>query len=307
MSDGKRSLLSPLRIKVPFLVDLVIVSDPDQIREIEATGDVDRLHAFDTAALPWWVRFFFRATKFHDDKRDLWFAPFESASNPSYPERLAYLREKVEAGYSPEDVRKIADLLAANADDEALAQAMVQVVNRRFFGKEVPPPVCRAAKNTLQHLPEALSPRKYRRAIASREQILEFCEQNLVKGVHVLDVGHNIGEVVQASAPALRRLQENLDRPIEETFTRHGPTDQVPRIAIRSSRLRGLLWIPTRPGWTVLILRVARAAATSHDLYFTFGTGKSERSCVFMHFFLSFMRDLQQELKSRGTQPSGAP
>src|SRR3954467_316570 len=114
MSNGTRTLLSPLRIKIPFLVDLVVVSDPDQIRKVEATGDVDRLHAFDTASLPWWVRTFFRATKFHDDKRDLWFVPFESASCPAYPERLAYLREKVESGYTPEDVRTIADLLAAN-------------------------------------------------------------------------------------------------------------------------------------------------------------------------------------------------
>lgn len=299
MSDGARTLLSPLRIKIPFLVDLVVVSDPEQIRKIEATGDVDRLHVFDSASLPWWVRFFFRATKFHDDKRDLWFAPFESASNPTYPGRLAYLREKVDAGYTPEDVRKIADLLATNADDETLAQAMVQVVNRRFFGKEIPPPITKAAKNTLQKLGEALSPWKYKRAIESREQILEFCEQNLEKNVHVLDVGHNIGEVVQASAPALRRLKENLDRPIEETFTRYGPTDQVPRIAIRSSKLGGLLWFPTRPGKTVVILKVAKAAAKSHDLYFTFGTGKPERSCVFMHFFLSFMKDLQQELQRR--------
>ena len=51
MSDGARTLLSPLRIKIPFLVDLVVVSDPDQIRKVEATGDVDRLHVFDTASL----------------------------------------------------------------------------------------------------------------------------------------------------------------------------------------------------------------------------------------------------------------
>src|SRR5437764_7385231 len=88
--------MSPRRIKIPFLVDLVTVSDPDQIRRIEATGDVDRLHVFDSASLPWWVRYFFRATKFHDDKRDLWFCPFESASNPTYPGRRAYLEQKVE-------------------------------------------------------------------------------------------------------------------------------------------------------------------------------------------------------------------
>jgi hypothetical protein len=117
--------------------------------------------------------------------------------------------------------------------------------------------------------------------------------------VHILDVGHNIGEVVQATTGALRRLKENLDRPIEETFTRYGPTDQVPRIATRASKLDGLLWFSTSPRKTVVILKVAKAAAISHDLYFTFGTGKPERACVFMPFFLAFMKDLQAELQRR--------
>jgi hypothetical protein len=295
--------MSPLRIKIPFLVDLVIVSDPDQIRRIEATGDVDRLHVFESASLPWWVRYFFRATKFHDDKRDLWFCPFESASNPTYPGRRAYLEQKVEEGYTPDDVKTIADLLIANVDDETLSQAMVQVVNRRFFGQEIPPPITKAAKNTLQKLGEAIFPWKYKRAIQSRERIMEFCERTLEKNVHILDVGHNIGEVVQATTGALQRLKENLDRPIEETFTRYGPTDQVPRIATRASKLDGLLWFSTTPRQTVVILKVAKAAAASHDLYFTFGTGKPERACVFMPFFIAFMKELQAELQRRRCLP----
>src|SRR5262249_45570449 len=116
-----------------------------------------------------------------------------------------------------------------------------------------------------------------------------------------LDVGHNIGEVVQASTAALRRLNENLDRPIEETFTRYAPTAQVPRIAVRASRLAGLLRSPTTPCKTVVILKVAEAAAPSGALFYTFGTGRPERSCVFMGFFLEFMKDLQAELgRSRG-------
>ncbi len=145
------------------------MSDPDQIRRIEATGDVDRLHVFESASLPWWVRYFFRATKFHDDKRDLWFCPFESASNPTYPGRRAYLEQKVEEGYTPDDVKTIADLLIANVDDETLSQAMVQVVNRRFFGQEIPPPITKAAKNTLQKLGEAFFPWKYKRNPVARK------------------------------------------------------------------------------------------------------------------------------------------
>src|SRR5437660_4674009 len=205
-----------------------MVSDPDQIQKIEASGDVDRLHTHPTASLPWWVRTFFRATKFHDDTRDLWFCPFESSSNPTYRPRRAHLEEKVAAGYSPEDVRNIAGLLNTNADDETLAHAMVQVVNRRFFGQEIPLAVTRDAKNTLQNFGEALFPWKYQRARASRERILEYCAAHLDKDVHILDVGHNIGEVVQATAGALRILKANLDKPVEAIFTAHAPTPQVP-------------------------------------------------------------------------------
>jgi hypothetical protein len=282
----------------------VVVSDPGQIKQIDESGDVDRLHAFPTASLPLWVRFFFRATKFHDDRRDLWFCPFESASNPAYPGRRAYLEKKVAEGYTHEDVGHIADLLTSGTDDAALSQVMVQVVNRRFFGREIPPDITAAAKETLQTLPQALVPWKYARALRSREAILEFCERNVEPGVHLLDVGHNIGEVVQSSTAALRLLHDNLDRPIEETFTRHGPTAEVPRIAVRASSLGGLLLTPTRPGKTVVVLKVAKAAAASGDLFYTFGTGRPERACVFMGFFLDFMQDLQGELNQRRGRPT---
>ena len=289
-------LFSPLRIRIPFLLDVLIVSDPDHIQRIEASGDVDRLHARDTASLPWWVRYFFRATKFHDDTRDLWFCPFESSSNPTYLPRRAYLEQKVAAGYSPEDVRNIAGLLDANADDETLAHAMVQVVNRRFFGREVPLAVTRDAKNTLQNFSEALFPWKYKRARASRERILEYCAANLESNVHLLDVGHNIGEVVQATAGALRVLKDNPNKPVEELFTMHAPTPQVPRLAVRASKLGGLLWFSTRPGRTVVIFKVGKAAAQTGNLYFTFGAGSPDRACVFKDFFLAFMKDLQRQL-----------
>jgi hypothetical protein len=300
---------SPLRIKIPWLLDMVVVSDPEQIKKIEASGDVDRLHVNGTAALPWWIRFFFRATKFYDDERDQWFCPFESASDPTYKPRRAYLEGKVASGYSQEDIHQIADLLLANVDDESLGHAMVQVVNRRFFGKEIPLPVTRAAKNTLQNFSEAVFPWKYRRARQSRKEILDFCAANAETGVQLLDVGHNIGEVVQATVGALRQLLAKLDRPIAETFTNYAPTPQVPRIAIRRSRLDGLLWWPTRPGKTVVIFKNGKAAAKTLDLLFTFGTGRSERSCVFMDFFMRFMGDLQKELlqkRASGRGPGAA-
>ncbi|MGB3292151.1 MAG: hypothetical protein WBB01_04045 [Phormidesmis sp.] len=111
-------------------------------------------------------------------------------------------------------------------------------------------------------------------------------------------MGHNIGEVVQATVDSLKTLKRNVDRPVEEIFTEHAPTAQVPRIAVRASTFDGLLPAPTAPGKTVIIFKIAEAAAKTRDIWFTFGTGEPERACVFKDFFLNFMRDPQQTLQA---------
>lgn len=297
MINSAQASSNPRRIKIPFLLDIIIVSDPEQIKKIDLSGDVDRLHVYDTASLPWWVKFYFTGTKFHDNERDLWFCPFESKSNPSYQPRRTYLEEKVATGYNKDDVKKIAELLKTNADDGALAHAMVQVVNQRFFGEEIPQPITQAAKYTLKNLREAILPWNYIRARKSQKQVMGYCMQTVAKDVHLVDVGHNIGEVVQATAGALRRVNDNLDKPVEEIFTSHPPTPQVTRIAVKSTTFDGLLSSPTTPRKTVVIFNVGQAAAKTKDLYFTFSAGRSERACVFMDFFLAFMKDLQKELR----------
>lgn len=302
MLNSSQSSSKPRRITIPRLLDIVIVTEPEQIKRIDTSGDVDRLHAYDTVSLPWWVKFYFKGTKFHDDERDLWFCPFEPTSNPSYRPRRAYLEEKVATGYSKVDVEQIAELLRTNADDDILSHAMVQVVNRRFFGEDVPQPITQAAKHTLRNLGEAILPLNYIRARKSQKQTIDYCTRTVPETVHPVDVGHNIGEIVQATVGALRRVNDNLDKPVEELFTAYPPTPQVTRIVVKSSTFDGLLSSPTTPGKTVVIFKVGEAAVKTGDLFFTFGTGRPERACVFMDFFLAFMKDLQQELRQKKAQ-----
>jgi hypothetical protein len=294
-----RTLFRPLRVKIPFVFDVLVVSDAGQIRAIEESGKVDHLHAYETKNLPWWVRYYFRATKFHDDERDLWFCPFESASNPTYRPRRAYMEAKIAERYTTEDVHRIASLLVSNADDETLAYEMVQVVNRRFFGTEIPLAITKVAKCPLQHFYEAILPWRYLRAARARKQLVDYSASHLDPHVHALDVGHNIGEIVQTTVGALRRLRENLDLPVAKIFTVHALTLEVPRIAIARTTFGGMLWVPTSPGRTVVILKNGEAATETHDLLFTFGTGTPERACVFMGMFVDFMTDLQHELRRR--------
>jgi hypothetical protein len=301
-----RSFFHLLRIWIPYVIDVIVVSDPEQIKRIEASGDVDRLHRYDTAALPWWVRLYFRATRFHDPERDLWFLPFESTTDPSYEPRRDYLQRKVSAGYTQEDVERVAQLLQTNADEDVLAYEMAQVVNRRFFGEEIPRSITEAARHTLRSFGEAVFPWRYIVARKSQQRVVTHCARRLPKDVHVLDVAHNIGVVVQAAVGALRTLKANVGKPVEEIFTSHAPTPQVPRIAVRSSRLDGLLSFPTHVGQTVVIFKIGKAAAKTKDLFFTFGTGRSERACVFMDFFLAFARDVQKALAEAQSERSRA-
>jgi len=305
MANMITTLFRPLRIKIPFLVDIVYISDPEQIKKIEASGAVDRLHTYGTKSLPFWIKTFLSATRFCDYERDLWFLSLESDHSPEIAERRKRLETEIAKGYSPSDVQNIAALIKAKADDEKLAYAITQVVNRRFFGQDVPPQIARAAQHTLQRLGETILPWKYLRARASQKKIMAYCETALGGRAHLVDIGHNIGETVQTTSIALRLLSANLDKPVEEIFTRHALTTKVPRIATKSTRFDGLLLFPTVPGKTVLILQIEKAAAKSNDLRFTFGTGRSERACIFKDFFLDFMRDLQKTLRE-GTPSSPA-
>lgn len=134
---------------------------------------------------------------------------------------------------------------------------------------------------------------------------MTYCAQRLPPGVHILDVAHNIGEVVQSAARTLRTLRADAGKPVEEILTSHAPTPQVPRIAVRSSTFDGLLLSPTRAGGTVILFKIGRAAAKTKDLFFTFGAGRADRACVFMDFFLAFARDVQKALRepqSEGTR-----
>jgi hypothetical protein len=289
----------PRRLRIPFLIDLVLISDPDQIRQVEDSGDVDRLHSYETARLPWWVRKYFRATRFHDDATDSWFLPFESATNPSYAPRRAYFCEKIAAGYTAADVQRIANLLRANADDETLAHELAQVVDRRFFGAELPLAITNKARETLSSLGEALSPRAYARASHCQRDVTAYCAQTLRNGEHLADATHNIGTVVINMTRALRLGQTRLDTPASDLFTANPLTLQAPRIAVRSSRLGGLLGVPMKEGWTIVIFQIGAAAKATKDIWFTFGTGRTKRACLFKDFFLAFVTDVQAALKKR--------
>src|SRR5205809_7462014 len=102
-----RSLFSPHRIRIPFLLDVVLVSDPEHIKRIETSGVVDRLHWYDTRSLPRWLRLYFKATRFYDVVRDSWFLGLEFASDLTCEESRVYLEARGATGCPQAGVESI--------------------------------------------------------------------------------------------------------------------------------------------------------------------------------------------------------
>jgi hypothetical protein len=286
------------RIKIPFIVDIVIVSDADEIKKVDQSEDIDRLHYYDSKDLPWWAKLFFKATRYYDFERDLWFCPFAPKSDPGYKSQLNYLKDHVLKGYDKDDVSHITHLLKSNALDEDIRYAMVQVVNRRFFGKDIPKEIIHEAQFTFQSIGEMVNPFNYKRAVLAQQNIATYCEENLDSHVNFADICHNIGTVVHTIAGALKTLKNNINQDVEKIFTQNPLTPQVPRIAINTSNIGGLLKTNAIASKTVFICKIGKAAVQTGDLTFTFGIGTSERECIFKDFFLSFMKDVQLALKS---------
>lgn len=51
MTREKSLSATPFRINIPFILDVIIVSNSKQIKQIEASSDVDRLHFYPTSEL----------------------------------------------------------------------------------------------------------------------------------------------------------------------------------------------------------------------------------------------------------------
>ena len=73
---------------------------------------------------------------------------------------------------------------------------------------------------------------------------------------------------------------------------------QVPRIALAASTFNSLLAYPAVPQKTMFLISINKAAGTTGSLYYTFGTGVPERSCVATSFIMSFLQDVQAGLQS---------
>ncbi|CAM9396375.1 unnamed protein product [Discosporangium mesarthrocarpum] len=294
----------PRRVTLPCIADLVIVSDPEQIRQVAAHPQIDRLHAVSTEEKPWWVRTLFPATRFWDQD-DNYFVPLTSSTAPGYTHRRDYIKDKLVSGISKEDVALVARLLHEGALDMDLTMAVVNAVNKRFFGeKGIPEDVVKAALGTVDEI-SAGTMTSYWSAKRAQERVLKFIQSNPedLGGCPAADFSHHIGASAQLLTPACKYLyaQRNRDRPVLDIFTEHDMplTKRTLRIAVEDTTVDGLLDRPAIANRTVFILDIRNASAATKDPLFTFGAGVDQRQCMFKLVFQQFMEELQVLLYSK--------
>jgi hypothetical protein len=299
----------PLRIDLPFPfipLDIVFVSDVEQIRAIQHAPDVaDHLHRVDTKQLPKWTQLYFGATHFHNGPRDKWFLAFEStATCPAYAERKAMHEKWLAPEFTDDDVKNVANLLRANADEDAVADAVAQIIiGRGLLKKQIPSSVIKTARNFLRpQITDVLIPGHYSRSKEAQEKVYEWCAANAPEGVLPIDMVHSFGSVTGKFATAIMKLKSaKLDDPVEHLFTRAAncPTPTTPRVFLQTTTFKGMLAYPANPLKTVVLINNAKAAEASGSLFFTLGGGEAgNRVCSFKNYFVHFMQALQQELKS---------
>lgn len=296
----------PLRIDLPLPfvpIDIVFVSEPNQVKAINQSPNVHHLHSIPTKDMPKWCQLFFSATNFHNFKRDKWFLAFESDSDPTYVTRRAMHDNRARQGFTHEDVHRVAQLCQANADEETVADALAQIVAGKILGKEIPRNIVREARKTLKNpqIVDALIPGHYSAGAKGEDTMFRWCQANVPEGVEPIDGSHAIGSTSRPFAHAVMVLKDNLDTPVEYLFTRskNCPTQNLPRFTSEVTTLNGLLDRPSIPAKTVIIFLILQAAEKSSSLFFTFGAGiPGNRICAMKDFIVNFLTALQQDLKS---------
>lgn len=299
----------PLRIDLPFPfipLDIVFISDVEQFLTANNDPAIDHLHRVDTKKLPRWAQWYFEGTHFHNGPRDKWFLAFEPKTSPSYAERRATHDRLLSTEYTPEAVQRVAALIRAGADEDAIADAVAQTVigGNLLSGTEIPTSLVQTARHFLRpQITDALVPGHYAASKKAQEACYEWCAAGRTPpGLHTSDMVHAFGSVITKMAFAITTLRSSsLDTPIQTLFTRakNTPTPTTPRVFVQKTTLNGILSYPSVPEKTVVLLNNSQAAQATNDLFFTLGAGQpGNRVCAFKDYFEHFMRDLQQELRS---------
>ncbi len=106
----------PVRLDIPipgFPIDLVNVTDLNQIAMLNHHPGIGRVHSFETDKLPPWVQFFFKTTRFLSLVDGSWFLPFENNTSKSgYAARRQIIVDALsKSPHTQDDVKKASPCL----------------------------------------------------------------------------------------------------------------------------------------------------------------------------------------------------
>jgi hypothetical protein len=187
--------------------------------------------------------------------------------------------------------------------DDEISAFCTRLVARYFFDQPVPDSIAAAALvNITEGVP---TPSRYRHSAHTQATMYEFVKDK-VPAENVADVVHNMGAAAGGLLAALRIMQAagpdvHDTEGVRDALFKHPIIDVVPRTAVGTGTVNGLLSRPLVPNHTFILLKVSAAAAAVRDDNFLFGPGTPERQCPFKSIALGFTGDVAKRLQELRT------
>eukprot|EP00884_Botryococcus_braunii_P007948 jgi/Botrbrau1/17154/Bobra.0157s0048.1 len=149
----------PIRIDLPlffFPIDMVFLKRARDIHAAvltESTSNpcLGRIHCLSTAELPYWLRLYFKSSRFlaqTSDSSFSWFLPLEKKNYEYGQRRTAHDKNLAVGNVNRKCVLEVMRL-ALNDDKEGLQFYTANMISRLFGGKDVPLDIVQAATSTI--------------------------------------------------------------------------------------------------------------------------------------------------------------
>jgi hypothetical protein len=278
--------VSPLHVQIPFLLDVILVTDPNQILLVANSSEVTRFPSSAKQKIPALLQttnlFHLNATgKFGSDDSSWWTA-FDSTPAPA-KESLASSSDPPARGYDEAELEAV--VKALRDSDHGLGQALTGLGASRGLEPGLMSRLLSSDATSLLHQAHMTCNLMNSPPDVAHKDLKEHGCMSLKNLAQAVFLHHSSGGASDTLPDVL--LQQ----------TSHAV---VPRYVTCPTELQGLLWNPAEEG-TPLLLFVGRAARLTRDARFVYGDNEGAGA-----FFQTFAEDVFSRLDAE-TGPGGFP
>eukprot|EP00172_Hildenbrandia_rubra_P001516 Plantae.Rhodophyta-Hildenbrandia_rubra.ctg2081.p1 GENE.Plantae.Rhodophyta-Hildenbrandia_rubra.ctg2081~~Plantae.Rhodophyta-Hildenbrandia_rubra.ctg2081.p1 ORF type:complete len:334 (-),score=72.81 Plantae.Rhodophyta-Hildenbrandia_rubra.ctg2081:241-1242(-) len=304
------------RLKFFNFIDVLWVSDPEDIRRLEASDKISRLHSEETKDIPAVARFVLQASMWFNPETDAWFMGMEAKDSIKHPikrdvhyqKRISYIKDELRRGYTRDDVDDMVVLLKDEKKKNYkldVERKALQTVIGRFLkdgGENLPDEFVKDTESTVSRPSQILNPITYQRGRRANLNVIRWLQKNMNPKGNLGDNAHNTHVTTKGfSRILLEYTKSDKFASPRDFLTAFPAVKQLFRVATKDSKLENVLNKPLKnamiPYKTIVVLDIERATKdTGNDLYM-FGAGVEERQCPFKNFFFEFLDETKQKIQ----------